>query len=193
MIGGENLVKLREGVVEKIGRRGLRTKTRDDDDGSGAIDGDIRFGGVAFRGVALGFVERDDHIALPAGNDVGGGICCRVAAGIRAFVRRDICARAARASVQGVLNAAPCEHHDQRKREKNDQRANEPGRAGPAAAPAAFPVALASAGRIGEALAHVRLRRAVQREVLRARCAEIAHEVYATAHDSVTARGAVRV
>ncbi len=92
MIRGENLVKLGERVVEKIGRRGLRTKTRNDDDGCGAIDGDIRLGGVAFRGVALGFVERDDHIALPAGNNAGGGIRGGAAAGGRAFVHGRICA-----------------------------------------------------------------------------------------------------
>lgn len=156
MIGGENLVELGKRVVEKIGRCGLRAEARHNHDGCGAIEGDTCLGGVAFRGVALGFVERDDHIALPAGNDVGGGTCCGAAAGIRAFVRGSICARAARASVQRVLNAAPCDHHDQSKREKNDQRADEPGRAGPAAAPAAFPMALASAGRIGEAVGHVR-------------------------------------
>ena len=103
MIGGENLVELRERVVEEIGRRGLRAKTRDDHDGRGAIDGDTCLGGVAFRGVALGFVERDDHIALPAGDDVGGGICGGAAAGIGAFVHGGIRARAARASVQRVL------------------------------------------------------------------------------------------
>ena len=81
VIGGENLVELGERVVEKIGRRGLRAKTRHDHDGCGAIDGDIRLGGVAFRGVALGFVKRDDHIALPAGNNAGGGSRGGVAAG----------------------------------------------------------------------------------------------------------------
>ena len=73
VIGGENLVKLGERVIEKIGRSGLRAETRHNHDGRGAIDGDIRLGSVAFRGVALGFVESDDHIALPAGNDASGG------------------------------------------------------------------------------------------------------------------------
>ena len=156
MVGGEDLVKLRERVVEKIGLRGLRAETRNDDDGGGAIDGDIRLGGVAFRGVALGFVERDDHIALPAGNDAGGGSCGgTVAACVGAFVGGYICPCAAVASAQRILNAAEGEHHDQREREKDDERANKPRRGGgrPAAAP--FPMADASAGRIGEAVAHV--------------------------------------
>ena len=71
------------------------------------------------------------------------------------FRRRRIDACFALVSAQRVLNSAKREHHDEREREENDERANEPRRAGgPAAAP--FPMAHASAGRIGEALAHVR-------------------------------------
>jgi len=130
VIGGENLVKLGKRVVEKIGWRGLRAEAGDDDDGGGAIDGHIRLGGVAFRGVALGFVERDNHIALPAGNDAGGGIRGGATAGWCALVGGHICARVAMAAMQRVLHGAECEHDHQNKREKNDERANEPRRGG---------------------------------------------------------------
>src|ERR1700723_3806876 len=58
------------------------------------------------------------------------------------------------ACAQSELNAAERENHDQSKGEKNDKRTDEPGRC--RSAPAPFPTAHASAGRIGEALAHGR-------------------------------------
>ena len=80
MIRGENLVKLRERIVEKIKWRGLRPQARYGDDGCSAIDRYFRFGYVGFGGVAYGFVERDEDIALPGGSGAGSGISRRAAA-----------------------------------------------------------------------------------------------------------------
>ena len=83
-------------------------------------------------------------------------------------------------AVQRVLHAAEREHDDQGERDENNERADEPGRRGPAAAP--FPMAHSSARRIGEASAHV---------MLRARC-DVRCAAYAEMHMKYTRRRAIR-
>ena len=111
VIRGENLVKLRERIVEKIEWRGLRPQARDGDDGRSAIDRYFRFGYIGFGGVTHGFVERDENIALPGGRSSGGGISRRAVA--RVGVRSH--AGIALAALQRVLHATPRERCNQNK------------------------------------------------------------------------------